>query len=318
MKFFRIVYLPFFLLYFSVSECRCSAAEASAGIDSLAKKGVQIKRDTSKNISELWIYDKVNLTIDDFHTIKEMPELKTLFMRQISRQLDDELLGLLGPMTSVETLYTNMATISDDGMKSLAKWTNLKQLNLIHWGWANGWRQFPNQSTKIGQGLSHLATLPHLKSLDLGGSRIDDSALAAVTAIKTLEELRLFHAVAVSDAGIPGLATLPKLRVVQFGSPRISDLALEHLSKITTLTHIEMDETWLTYANGFRYLKALPHLSRIILKNVITDEVDIAALKADHPQAQIEWTKPDEKMLTKLVAEKAKFDKDLLRMKVQQ
>jgi hypothetical protein len=278
-------------------------------VEALVAKGVQVKRNAAKEVSEVWVWDKTAFTVADFAAIKTMTSVKALFFRQITRQLDDEMLTLLGPMPSVDYLYTNMATISDDGMKSLAGWTGLQRLTLIHWGWANGWKPFPSASAKISQGLAQLAALPKLKHLDIGGARIDDSALAAVATIKTLEEVRLFHAVAVSDAGVPSLANLPMLRAVQFGSPRLTDLALEHLSKIPTLTEIEMDETWLTYANGFRHLKSLTNLTSVTLKNVICDEADIAALKADHPQAKIEWTTPDEKMLAKLTAEKASIAK---------
>jgi hypothetical protein len=284
------------------------AAESSA--ESLATKGAQVRRDAAKNVTELWVWDKVVMTPDDFLAVKAMPALKTLFMRQITRQLDDEMLAVLGPMPSVEYLYTNMATISDDGLKELATWTGLKNLTLIHWGYAQGWKPFPARTTVIGSGLKHLAALPQLAKLDLGGARIDDSALSVVATITTLEELRLFHCGAVSDDGVAALAALPKLRAVQFGSPRITDRTLEYLSRMPTITTIEIDETWLTYANGFRYLKSLSGLTSVVMKNVVADATDVAALKADHPQAKIEWTQPDEKMLAKLTAEKARATKD--------
>lgn len=281
------------------------AAESAA--DSLAAKGAQVRRNQAKAVTEVWVWDKVILTPEDYSAIKAMPSLKTLFLRQLTRQLDDEMLVVLGPLPSVEYLYTNMATISDDGLKSLATWTGLKHLALIHWGYAQGWKPFPARTTVIGAGLQHLAALPQLSKLDLGGARIDDSALRAVATIRTLEELRLFHAGAVSDDGVAALSALPKLRSVQFGSPRITDRTLEHLSRMPTITAIEIDETWLTYEGGFRHLKTLSGLASVVMKNVTVSEADLARLKADHPTTRIEHSTPDAKMLAKLQAEKARI-----------
>jgi hypothetical protein len=101
------------------------------------------------------------------------------------------------------------------------------------------------------------------------------------------------------------LAALPRLKSIQFGSTRITGLALEHLGKMRTLEEIEIDETWLSYEAGFRHLKNLPILKSVTLKDVVARESDIEKLKADHPQAKITWTSPDEKKLAKMNTEKA-------------
>jgi Leucine-rich repeat (LRR) protein len=277
-----------------------------SSVESLVTKGVKVKRNAAKQVTEMWVQDQTTLTEADFRAIKKMRSLKTLFLRQPSRQLDDDMLSLLGPMPSVEYLYTNMATISDEGMQLLSKWKGLRRLTMIHWGWSEGWKALPSAEQMPGKGLACLAALPNLTQLDIGGSRIDDSALTAVGAIKSLEELRLFHAIAITDAGVPALSVLPNLRSLQFGSPQVTDLALKHLSRFPNLTDIEVDETILSYAGGFRHLKALVKLKTITLKDVVSESADIAALQADHPDAKIVWTSPNETVRSKIIVAKAK------------
>lgn len=158
-----------------------------------------------------------------------------------------------------------------------------------------------------GKELAHLAKLPKLIKLNLGGARIDDSALAFVSQIKQLEDLKLFHAVAVGDAGIPALAALTKLKVIEFGSVRITDRALEHLSKMPSLEEIHLAETWLTYEGGLRHLKQLPNLKKLKLKDVVVAAEDPEKLKTELPGLAVELKAPDEKMLAKMTAEKTKL-----------
>jgi hypothetical protein len=283
-----------------------SAGEA--GVDALAAKGVKFGK-SGGEVREVWVYDGVKLTPEDFQIIAGLPAVRTLFLRQLTRQLDDEMLVVLGEKPTVTNLSTNMATVSDDGLRHLATWTALEKLSLIHWGWANGWRPFPDKSTVIGQGLKHLAALPALKSLDLGGARIDDSALTAVATLTTLDEVRLFHAVAVGDDGVAKLAALPKLARIQLGSVRFSDRTVEILSRMPTLTDIELDEVILTWDGGLTHLTRLPALKKLTLKNVTLSEADLSQLKSALPQVTVTWNAPDEKTLAKLTAERARLAK---------
>jgi hypothetical protein len=72
--------------------------------------------------------------------------------------------------------------------------------------------------TDVGAaGLSELAALPRLRSLDLSGSRrVDDAALAAVAGVAPLEALALRNTEA-GGAGLAQLARLPALRSLDLG-----------------------------------------------------------------------------------------------------
>ena len=65
---------------------------------------------------------------------------------------------------------------------------------------------------------------------------------------------------------------------------------------------ITIGETWLTYDKGFVNLKKLPGLKLISLEKLIATDEDVAKLRADHPQAEVKWTKPDEETIKKTKA----------------
>ena len=64
-----------------------------------------------------------------------------------------------------------------------------------------------------------------------------------------------------------------------------------------------MGETCLTYGQGFVHLKKLPKLKLISLEKLIATDEDVAKLKADHPQAKVKWTQPNEETIKKTKAE---------------
>jgi hypothetical protein len=216
----------------------------------------------------------------------------------MGQPLDDQSLAALGAMESVDDFFANGAKLTDDGMKGFAGWTRLKHLGFDHWGWF----ETPDKKM-VGRGLAHLAKLPKLESIRLGGCRIDNAATTALAEIKTLEKLDLYHANAIDDAGIAALRALPKLRTIVLGpqyQPRITDASLEHLSKMRTLEVIDVSETWLTYDAGFKHLVKLPNLKTLKLTNVLATKADIERLRRECPSLTVAWTQPDEATAAKM------------------
>ena len=192
----------------------------------------------------------------------------------------------------------NGAKFTDEGFKVFATWKNLQRFGLDHWGW------FKTKDKKlVGPGLAYLSVLPKLTSIRLGGCRVNDAAATALAKITNLESLDASH-LGITDVGVAQLATcrncVDQTRP-QF-SPRISDVSLLNLSTRPTLEAITVSETWLTYDKGFVHLKKLPGLKLLSLERVIATDEDIARLKADHPKAEVKWTKPDEETIEKTKA----------------
>ncbi len=89
-------------------------------------------------------------------------------------------------------------------------------------------------------------------------------------------------------------------------SPRITDATLAALGTVPTLEEIDINETILTYEHGFSHLKGIASLKKIVLNKVIISDDDIAKLKADHPSADVQWTKADDAVAAKA---RAAFEK---------
>ena len=118
------------------------------------------------------------------------------------------------------------AKLTDDGFKALAGWKSLKQFGLDHWFRAK-------KDVPIGAGLAHLAALPHLESVRLGGCMIGSEGMEALSRIKSLKKLDVFHTFYVNDEDLRHLAKLPDLRILIAGpqfSPRLTDVALQGFS----------------------------------------------------------------------------------------
>lgn len=268
-----------------------AAAEPAADVAALEAKGVKFKRAQDGTIEELHVGPDALLTLDDYRVLGRYRDtLRRVSLCAKEPALNGAVLAAVGPLPKVEQFFSNGARLLDDDFKHFAGWTGLRRFGLDHWGW------FETPDKKfVGPGLAHLAVLPHLDWLRLGGCRIGNPAVEALAKIKSLQYVDLFHD-QITDEGIPDLRSLPDLRVIKLGpqfTPRITDASLEHLSAIPTLEEIHFSETWLTYAKGFVHLKRVPRLRAVALVKVLATADDVAKLKADHPRAEIQWTEPD-------------------------
>jgi hypothetical protein len=273
-----------------------SLADDAAVVAALTPKGAKYKKERDGSVSELSIGADSTMTLDDYRRLRELTGLKRLSISPKEPRLNDEVLAAIGALPSVERFFSNESKFTDDGLKGFAGWTGLKHFGFDHWFGPEGSKGY------VGAGLAHLAPLPNLIHVRLGGCRVDNQACAALTKVKTLESVDLFHTFAVNDDGVAMLKALPKLRVVKLGpqwTPRITDASLRHLGDIPTLEEISVVETILTYDGGFAHLKKLRGLKKIDLGTCVTTEAEVAKLKADHPAAEVKWSAPSEEQAAK-------------------
>ncbi len=122
--------------------------------------------------------------------------------------------------------------------------------------------------------LPHLEALTVLRTLKLGGAKIDDQALAAIGRLGQLRSLQLTDC-PITNAGLPKLATLGELLVLKLsgknGATTVDDDGLKALADLKQLKSLALDYLWVSEAG----LAQLPKdsLEEIYLsQTLISDE----------------------------------------------
>lgn len=105
----------------------------------------------------------------------------TIETNAVRKAFDDEVLRLLEPYAeSFVAADLSGTQLTDAALDSLAKFSNLRTLNL-------------SQTGLVGSKLGQLAQLPELESLNLYGTAIEAKALAELAELKQLKQLFLFQ-----------------------------------------------------------------------------------------------------------------------------
>ena len=92
-----------------------------------------------------------------------------------------------------------------------------------------------------GESMKHLAALPNLQALYLGGTRVADDAPLEMLP-KTVELVNL-DGTATSDLSIAKLSRLPRLRSLSLRKTQITDGSVHQLVKVSTLREVCLAET---------------------------------------------------------------------------
>ena len=275
-----------------------ACADDAELVKPLEAKGIKIKKNAAGAVTEISMGGLKGITIEDYKLIGQCRNLVALNLSAEDLRFNDEAAAQLTGLDRLEKFFSNGAQLTDDGFKPLAAWKSLKQLGFDHW--------FRTVKDKpIGAGLAHLAALPNLESIRLGGCMIGAEAMEALATIKTLKKLDVFHTFYVNDDALLPLQKLPDLRIFIAGpqfQPRLTDAALRILSGVKSLEEINLTETWLTYDGGFKHLAALPNLKRLTIPKVVASEEDVAKLKTELPNLTVQWTQPDEATIEKTKA----------------
>jgi hypothetical protein len=258
----------------------------------LEARGMRLKKEKSGSVTEISITPAVSMKAEDYRLFGQFPQLQKLWMSPGGVPLNNDTVAAMGILPDVEYFFGNGGQFTDDGLKPFAGWKRLKFFGLDHWFGP------PDSKAFLGKGLAHLAALPQLEAVRLGGCRVDNEAPRALAKIKTLQKIDLFHTFAVTDDGVQALQALPKLRTIILGpqyTPRITNRTLQHLGQIPSLEEISITETWFTYEDGLAHLKKLPNLKTLSLKFVLAEKNDIARLRKEMPSVKVEWSLPEEK-----------------------
>jgi hypothetical protein len=259
-------------------------------------------------VTELSVGGLKGITLQDYHVVGQCRNLVSLNLSAEDLRFSDEAAAELTGLVRLEKFFSNGAQLSDDGFKSLASWKSLKQIGFDHW-----FRTVKDRP--IGAGLAQLSALPNLESIRLGGCMIGAEAMEALSTIKTLKKIDVFHTFYVNDEALRPLEKLPELKIFIAGpqyQPRLTDQALRILSGVKSLEEISLTETWLTYEGGLKHLAALPKLKKLLIPKVVASEEDVGKLRSELPNLVVEWTLPDPATVEKT---KATFQRHFERTK---
>jgi len=269
-----------------------SARADEADIGKLLKeKGVAVT-ETKEVVTAVVVSDGKKLTDADFGQLGRLVHLKSL---DLNNGLNNERLALLADLVELEYLQTNLAQITDDGLKPMARLKNLRNLKFFHPG--------PSFS---GAGLAHLAELPHLQQLTVAGSlSFNDEGMAAVAKLTRLQEFRTWHGGATQE-GVKKLKELPNLKSLNLGQrltykppacPTDETIAL--LVDLKSLEMLQLSEARLTFT-ALQQLKQLPALKKLTLEGIEVPKADVERLKKELPMLKIEWTEPNDTYLKRI------------------
>lgn len=274
-------------------SCVTARADDADVARPLKERGVVVT-ESKGVVSALNIADGKKLSDDD---VRSMTRLGHLKMMSISDGLDNARLAQLATLPELEYLQTNLAQVTDDGIKPLAGLKSLRNLKFFHPGKAF-----------TGAGLAQLAGLPQLERLTVAGSlTFDDSGMAAVATLPHLAEFRTWHAGA-TNAGVQKLRELKTLtsltlgqRLTYKGDSCPNDETIPILADIKSLESLQLEEARLSLA-ALVQLRRLPALKKLKLAGIDLPKDDVERLRRELPAVQIEWSEPNETYRRRITA----------------
>ena len=164
----------------------CAFADDAELVRPLEAKGIKVKKTPAGVVTEAYLGALKGITLEDYRALGQCRSLVRLNLSAEDQRFNDEAAAQLTGLDKLEKFFSNGAQLTDDGFKSLASWKSLKQIGFDHW-----FRTRKDQP--IGAGLAHLAALPNLETVRLGGCMIGLEAMEALATIKTLKKLDVYH-----------------------------------------------------------------------------------------------------------------------------
>ena len=135
------------------------------------------------------------------------------------------------------------SSITNEGVKEVAKLKQLEELSLSHTKITDEW-------------LKEVIKLPKLRGLGLWDTKITDAGLKEVVKLKHLYYLNL-GGTKITDAGLKELAKLKNLTDLNLRYTRITEAGLKELSKCKQLEKLHLGHTQITDTTELQ--KALPN-----------------------------------------------------------
>ena len=214
---------------------------------------------------QFFVINPVHIGDDLIEPITRLTGLRKLSLGSVG--VSPRGLALLAQLPQIEELSTPVG-LTDMGMAEIAKMQSLKRLNV-----------FRDQLTDAG--LRSLGKLTNLEELILyGNPGMTENGLKALTNLRSLRHLRLGKECLFTDRGIAHLASLPSLKVLWLDTHNITDESLRWLARSKSLERLNM--YWLDTITdrGIVYLKDAPRLRKLDVGHARLTDAGLAQFAA--------------------------------------
>ena len=257
-------------------------------LHSLALGATQFKEENLKNLTGLRQLRSLSLESNyatfgsGLRQLAALPELRSVDLSY--NWLTEAGTKVLGGLRSLETLVLqNTTPASDrgpvprrpwpDGLADLAGLMNLRTLDL---------RGNPGVTD---EGMSALAPLTRLETLNLQQTGVTDAGLPRLRALQSLQTLNLLGT-KVGDSGALELANFRQLRALNLSYTRMTDAGIRSLAALRQLRSLELNQLPLTDA-GLQELTALQRLEKLTLNGPAVSGTGLKKLGAVPPAPRI-------------------------------
>jgi hypothetical protein len=191
----------------------------------------------------------------------------------------DAELARLAKIRTVQRIFINGGTVTDDGLAVLAALPELHYLGFNH-------------STRLtASGLLALKDRTTLTAIEFGGCIIDDTGVKTIVQLTYLTELRIGH-VRITRASLPLIAGLEHLEVLEITpnwDPRAYTAAdLAALSRMKALRELEIHDMVLPYTDGLAQLVPITTLTKLKLYWCYVDPVDLQKFRTARPDVTLD------------------------------
>ena len=181
--------------------------------------------------------------------------------------ISDAQIGLLSGLLDLEILVLYGTNVTDSGMSKIRSLPKLRKLFI--------------GPTKIGaDGLGFLVDAKNLEHFEIKSPATCDKLAALFFGKKKLKHLSLHGSKGISDAGIASLRDLPELESLEFSETKITEAGLANLGQLNKLNELGLDGADITgdgfgRFRGFFKLKSLS-VGKTRLTKVGIDNISIA------------------------------------------
>ena len=243
-----------------------AAIDDPAAVEALTKLGAKLSQNSAGAVVEVDLSDtNIPVRNDNLAAVKGLPELERI--KLFGADYNDGALDYILGAAKLRLLGLERTGVTNDGLGKLVGLSNLESIDL-------------SQASFISDdGLTHLAKLPKLRTLQLVKCNIGDEGVAHLAAVSTLVGLDLRDTL-VSDAcfeSLQGMTKLKSLRCQGSGS-RLHDDGLQFLAGIQSLVALGLENSQIT-DNGLAQLAGLTNLEELYLTRANISDAGLEHLK---------------------------------------
>lgn len=181
---------------------------------------------------------------------------------------NDAALEEVSKVASVQALdIDRSARVTNHGLSALSRMHNLRVLRI-------------DEAAITDAGLSKIAMMPSVISLQLTSPMVRDSALSGFKHLDHLQHLSLAET-GVTGRGLKELVRFPSLHTLDLAKTRVTDASLSNLAKCPALKELRLDGTHIS-VKGLKQLGAIKSLKcvSVIGTDPPISEEELASLKS--------------------------------------